>query len=129
MKKRLTKMDLWVLAVVLALIAGLFVKGRMLDQLPETDLYTYQMTLIDPEAGIAEHIIPGDTVVCEVGKQSIGTVAAVQTDGEAVVVTIQAEGFRIDGGIRTNVYDILPGFRQRFYTETAWWKGIITSVS
>lgn len=129
MKKRLTKMDLWVLAVVLALIAGLFVKGRMLDQLPETDLYTYQMTLIDPEAGIAERIIPGDTVVCEVGKQSIGTVTAVQTDGEEVVVTIQAEGFRIDGGIRTNVYDILPGFRQRFYTETAWWKGIITSVS
>ena len=129
MKQRLTKMDLWVLAVVLALIAVLFVKGRMLDQLPETDLYTYQMTLIDPEAGIAERILPGDTVVCEAGKQSIGTVTAVQTDGEAVVVTIQAEGFRIDGGIRTNVYDILPGFRQRFYTETAWWKGIITSVS
>ena len=129
MKKQLTKMDFWVLAVVLALIAGLFVKGRMMDQLPETDLYTYRMTLIDPEAGIAERILPGDMVVCEAGKQSVGTVAAVQTDGEEVVVTIQAEGFRIEGGFRTNVYDILPGFRQRFYTETAWWKGIITSVS
>lgn len=129
MKKQLTKMDFWVLAVVLALIAGLFVKGRMMDQLPETDLYTYQMTLIDPEAGIAARILPGDMVVCEAGKQSVGTVTGVQTDGETVILTLQAEGFRIEGGFRTNVYDILPGFRQRFYTETVWWKGIITSVS
>ena len=35
MKKQLTKMDFWVLAVVLALIAGVFVKGRVMRRLPE----------------------------------------------------------------------------------------------
>ena len=38
MKKQLTKMDFWVLAVVLALIVGVFVKFRMVDamQVPKT---------------------------------------------------------------------------------------------
>lgn len=129
MKKQHSTMDFLVLAVVLALIAGAFVKVRMVRQLPETEACTYQLTLIEPEAGIAERILPGDTVLCDAGKQSIGTVMQVQTDGEGVVLTIQAEGFRIDGGLRTNVYDILPGFQQQFYTETARWEGIITSVS
>lgn len=128
MKERITKIDIWFLAVVLALIAGVFVKARMMDQLPEISICTYQMTLIDPEADIAERIIPGDKVVCEAGNLPVGVVADVRTDGEDVIVTIHAEGFSIDGGIHTTVYDIVPGFRQRFYTDTAYWKGIITSV-
>lgn len=128
MKKKHTKMDIWVLAVVLMLIAGIFVKGRMMDQLPQTDIYYYQITLIDPEAGIAERIIPGDTVLCEAGKRPVGIVADVQTEGEDVIVTLYAEAFPIEDGIHTDVYDIVNGFRQRFYTDTAYWKGIITSV-
>lgn len=128
MKKQHTKMDLLILAAVIALIAGVFVKGWALRRTAvESISFTYQMELIDPESGIADAIIPGDTVICEAGKQPVGIVVDVQTDGGLVVVTIQANGYPIDGGYRTNVYDILPGFRQRFYTDTAYWKGIITS--
>lgn len=127
-KKQHTTMDLLVLAVVLALIAGVFFKFHALNSLPERIPFTYQMELIEPEEGIAEAIIPGDTVTCEAGKQPVGVVTDVRTDGDLVVLTIQADGYPIDGGWRTNVYDILPGFRQRFYTDTAYWKGIITSV-
>ena len=49
MKKRLSKMDIWVLAVVLALIAGVFVRGRLVRRMPGTERYTYQMELSDVE--------------------------------------------------------------------------------
>ena len=121
MKKSLTKMDLWVLAVVLALIAGIFVKARMTAAMPDTMPFTYQMELSNVEGGIA----PGDVVFCVTGKQPVGTVTAV--DGS--VLTLQAEGFPIEGGWRTNVYDIAPGFEYDFYTESAGWYGIVTGVS
>ena len=134
MKKQLTKMDLWVLAVVLALIAGVFVKGRVMRRLPEISSFTYQMELTDVEGDIA----PGDTVLCLAGKQPIGTVTEVQTEGDRLILTLQAEGFPIEGGWRTNVYDILPGFEDDFYTEivaedgsstkTASWYGIVTGI-
>ena len=121
MKKTLTKMDLWVLAVVLALVAGVFVRGRMLQRLPENQAFTYQMEISNPDGDIA----PGDTVFCVAGKQSVGTVTGV----EGSVLTLQAEGFPIEGGWHTNVYDILPGFEFDFYTENASWYGIVTGIS
>ena len=121
MKKQLTKMDFWVLAVLLALIAGVFVKTRMTAAMPDTMPFTYQMELSNAEGDIA----PGDVVFCIAGKQSIGTVTAI--DGS--VLTLQAEGFPIEGGWHTNVYDILPGFEFDFYTENADWYGIVTGVS
>ena len=134
MKKQLTKMDFWVLAVVLALIAGVFVKGRVMRRLPEISSFTYQMELTEVEGDIA----PGDTVLCLAGKQPIGTVTEVQTEGDRLILTLQAEGFPIEGGWRTNVYDILPGFEDDFYTEivaedgsstkTASWYGIVTGI-
>lgn len=128
MKLIRTKMDFLVLAVVLALIAGVFVKARMVRQLPQNGIHTCQIMLIDPEETIAERIIPGDTVICQSGKQPVGTVTEVQIDGTLIVVTVEIEGYPIDGGIRANIYDILPGFRQRFYTETAYWMGVVTAV-
>ena len=56
MKKRLTKMDFWVLAVLLALIAGVFVRSRMTVAMPDTMTFSYQMELSDVEGTIA----PGD---------------------------------------------------------------------
>ncbi len=134
MKNQLTKMDFWVLAVVLALIAGVFVKCRVMRRLPEISSFTYQMELSEVEGDIA----PGDTVLCLAGKQPIGTVTEVQTEGDRLILTLQAEGFPIEGGWRTNVYDILPGFEDDFYTEivaedgsstkTASWYGIVTGI-
>lgn len=125
MKKRLTKMDFWVLAVVLALIAGVFVKTRMTAAMPDTMPFTYQMELTDPDGEIA----PGDTVLCIVGKQPVGIVTEIRTDAEKLVLTLEAEGFPIEGGWRTNVYDILPGLEDDFYTESASWYGIVTGIS
>lgn len=125
MKQRLTKMDFWVLAVVLALIAGMFVRTRMTVAMPDTMPFTYQMELTDVQGDIA----PGDTVLCVAGKQSVGIVTGLSTDGEQTVLTLQAEGFPIEGGWRTNVYDIEPGFEFDFYTQTASWYGIVSSVS
>ena len=99
MKKQLTKMDFWVLAVVLALIAGVFVKGRVMRRLPEISSFTYQMELTEVEGDIA----PGDTVLCLAGKQPIGTVTEVQTEGDRLILTLQAEGFPIEGGWRYNL--------------------------
>ena len=134
MKKQLTKMDFWVLAVVLALIASVFVKGWAMRRLPEVSSFSYQMELTDLEGDI----VPGDTVLCLAGKQPIGTVTKVQTEGDRLILTLQAEGFPIEGGWRTNVYDILPGFEDDFYTEiigeddsstkTASWYGIVTDI-
>lgn len=121
MKKRLTKMDFWVLAVLLALIAGVFVRTRMTVAMPDTMTFSYQMELSDVEGTIA----PGDVVFCVAGKQPVGTV----TDVDGSRLTLQAEGFPIEGGWRTNVYDILPGFEFDFYTETAGWYGIVTGLS
>lgn len=125
MKKRLTKMDFWVLAVVLTLVAGVFVRTRMTVAMPDTMPFTYQMELTDIEGDIA----PGDTVLCVAGKQPVGIVTEVQTVGEETVLTLEAEGFPIEGGWRTNVYDIEPGFEYDFYTETASWYGIVTGIS
>lgn len=124
MKKRLSKMDIWVLAVVLALIAGVFVRGRLVRRMPGTERYTYQMELSDVEGSIT----PGDSVLCIIGKQSMGIVTDVRTEADRMVLTLEAEGFPIEGGIHTNVYDILSGFEGQFYTETASWNGIIISV-
>ena len=120
--------------LVLALIAVVFVKGRVMRRLPEISSFTYQMELTDVEGDIA----PGDTVLCLAGKQPIGTVTEVQTEGDRLILTLQAEGFPIEGGWRTNVYDILPGFEDDFYTEivaedgsstkTASWYGIVTGI-
>lgn len=121
MKKRLTKMDLWVLAVVLALVAGVLVRARMTAAMPDTATFTYQMEISEAEGGIA----PGDTVFCVAGKQPVGTVTGI----DGTVLTLQAEGFPIEGGYRTNVYDIQPGFEYDFYTETAEWYGVVTVVS
>lgn len=133
MKKKHTKMDILVLAVVLALIAGAFVRVWMVRRLPQTVTFTYQLTLIDPDEGVAAQIIPGEAVSCVFGKQSIGTVTQVQTGEEGVVLTLQAEGFPIEGGFHTNVYDILPDFQDEFYQleygpDTVLWEGVITSV-
>lgn len=128
-RKQHTPMNYWILAVMLALIAGVFFKLHGLDRLPETAPFTYQMELIDPEPGIADTIISGDTVICEAGKQPVGTVAEVRTIEGQVVITIRAEGFPIDGGWRTNVYDILPGFEYDFYTDSVRWYGIVTGIS
>lgn len=125
MKKQHTKMDLLVLAVVLALIAGTFVKDRMLRRLPEVSSFTYQMELTDVEGDI----VPGDPVLCMAGKRPVGIVTEISTDGDRMVLTLAAEGFPIDGGWRTNVYDIAPGFEHDFYTETASWYGIVTGLS
>ena len=125
MKKRLTKMDFWVLAVVLALVAGVFVKDRMLDQLPKPTAFTYQMELTNVEGDL----VPGDSVLCNDGKRPVGIVTEISTDGERTVLTLAAEGFPIEGGWRTNVYDIAPGFENDFYTETASWYGIVTGLS
>lgn len=130
MKKRLTKMDLWVLAVALMLIASVFVKGEMMRRLPDTVTFTYQMELSAAEGDI----VPGDTMLCIKGKQPLGTVTEVRPEGDRLVLTLQAEGFPIEGGWRTNVYDILPGLEDDFYTdrtswETATWYGIVTGVS
>ena len=122
-------MDYLVLAAVLTLIAGAFFKFRAVESLPEAEPFTYQMELIEPEPGIADMIIPGDIVICEAGKQPVGTVTEVRSDAGVVVLTLQAEGFPIDGGFRTNVYDILPGFEYDFYTDSVHWYGIITTVS
>ena len=125
MKKRLTKMDFWVLAVVLALIAGIFVKTRMSAAMPDTMPFTYQMELTNPQGDIS----PGDTVLCIAGKQPVGIVTEINTNGETLVLTLRAEGFPIAGGWRTNVYDILPGLEDDFYTESASWYGIVTGIS
>lgn len=125
MKKQLTKMDFWVLAVVLALITGVFFKTRMTVAMPDTMPFTYQMELSGLEGGIT----PGDTALCMTGKQPVGIVTEVQTVDGQTVLTLEAEGFPIEGGFRTNVYDILPGFEDEFYTETASWYGIVTGLS
>ena len=83
MKKRLTKMDFWVLAVLLALIAGVFVRSRMTVAMPDTMTFSYQMELSDVEGTIA----PGDVVFCVAGKQPVGTV----TDVDGSRLTLQAE--------------------------------------
>lgn len=124
MKKQHTKIDLWVLAVVLMLFIGVFVRARMVRSQPETVSFTYQMTLTQLDGDIA----PGDTVLCMKGKQPVGTVTEVRSDGGQLVLTLQAEGFPIDGGCRTNVYDILPGFEHEFFTESASWYGIVTGL-
>ena len=82
--------------------------------------------------------LPGDTVLCMAGKQPVGTVTEVLSEGDRTVITLQAEGFPIEGGFHTNVYDILPGFEDDFYTEivaedgsstkTASWYGIVTGI-
>lgn len=128
-EKQHTPMNYWILAVVLALIAGAFFKFRAVESLPEAEPFTYQMELVDPEPGIADTILPGDIVICEAGKQPVGTVTEVRSDAGVVVLTLRAEGFPIDGGWRTNVYDILPGFEYDFYTDSVHWYGIITTVS
>lgn len=125
MKKQITKMDIWVVAVVLMLITGVFIKARMVRSQPETTPFTYQMELLHVDGTI----VPGDTVLCIAGKQPVGTVTEVQKANERTVLTLQAEGFPIDGGYRTNVYDILPGFEFDFYTESASWYGIVTGIS
>lgn len=125
MKKQHTKMDILVLAVVLMLIAGVFVKARMVRRQPETVPFTYQMILTQADGTIA----PGDTVLCMAGKQPVGIVTEVQTEVDRMVLTLRAEGFPIEDGYRTNVYDILPGFEDDFYTESASWYGIVTDIS
>ena len=124
MKKRLTKMDFWVLAVLLALIAGVFVRFRMVHRLPETQPFTYRMELTEADGDIA----PGDIVRCMKGKEPVGTVTQVQTAEGLWILTLQAEGFPIDGGWHTGVYDILPGLEEEFYTENAGWYGIVTGI-
>ncbi len=125
MKKQLTKMDFWVLAVVLALVVGIFVRTRMTIAMPDTMPFTYQMELTNIEGDIA----PGDTVLCIAGKQPVGIVTEINTNGETLMLTLRAEGFPIAGGWRTNVYDILPGLEDDFYTEFASWYGIVTGIS
>lgn len=125
MKKRLTKMDFWVLAVVLALIAGVFVRTHMTAAMPDTMPFAYRMELTNVRGDVA----PGDTVLCMAGKQPVGTVTEVLSEGSRTVITLQAEGFPIQGGFRTNVYDILPGLEDEFYTDQASWHGIVTGIS
>ena len=125
MKKRLTKMDFWVLAVVLALIAGVFVRTHMTAAMPDTMPFTYRMELTDVRGDVA----PGDTVLCMAGKQPVGTVTEILSEGNRTVITLQAEGFPIEGGFHTNVYDILPGLEDEFYTDHASWYGIVTGIS
>ena len=125
MKKRLTKLDFWVLAVVLALVAGVFFKGRAVRRLPESHPFTYQMEV----SGLEGEIVPGDNVLCHRGKQSVGIVTEVRTEDDRLVLTLEAEGYPIEGGIRTDIYDILPGFQEAYFTEAASWEGTILSVS
>ena len=125
MKKQHTKMDILVLAVVLMLFVGAFIKARMVRNQPETVHFTYQMTLTRADG----NIVPGDTALCMAGKQSVGTLVELKTEGTQLVLILQAEGFPIDGGYRTNVYDILPGFEYDFYTDSASWYGIVTGIS
>lgn len=127
-KKQHTTMDLMVLVVVLALIAGVFFKYHALNSLPESVPFTYQMELLELEEGTADTLTPGDTVICDAGKQPVGVVEEVHTGGGLVVLTIRSDGYPIEGGFRTNVYDILPGFQQRFFTDSVSWEGSILSI-
>ena len=132
MKKQLTKMDFWVLAVVLALIVGVFVKFRKVDAMPDPQPFSYQMEL----TAVDGEIVPGDRICCLKGKQPMGTVTEVRPEGDRLVLTLTAEGFPIEGGWRTLVYDVLPGLEDDFYavaddiyTKKASCYGIVISVS
>lgn len=124
MKKQPTKMDFWVPLAVILLLVGAFLKWTAMDRLPQTEPFSYRMVLSDLQGEIS----PGDTVLCISGKQPVGTVAEVETAGSQTVLTLEAAGFPIDGGFRSNVYDILPGFEDTFYTESATLYAIVTNV-
>lgn len=129
MKKRCTKMDLAILAAVILLIAGVFVKTWTLRRNAQEPVpCTYSMELIDPTPGIADALTIGDTVYCNEGKASIGTISGIETADSRVVITLTAEGTPIEGGWRVGFYNILPGLNQDFFTKTAYWNGIVTEV-
>lgn len=115
MKKQCTTMDFLVPMVVLLLLLGAFFKWTAVGRLPQTETFTYRLLVSDLQGDLS----PGETVLCLSGKQPVGTVVELVNRGNQTILILEAEGYPIDGGYRTNVYDIVSGFDDIFYTDQA----------
>lgn len=150
-KHRFTWIDGLVLAVVLLLVAGTFLKFFVMDKTAvsqETQPFAYQIKIEGVRQCTVDALQTGDTVFDNEGKGAVGVISAVDVtpavttygarDGTVeeveyenrydVVLTLEAEGVSDDGAYKIGTYTLKVNQSSLYFTKYSIWSARIISI-
>lgn len=128
-KYKFTTVDVLVLAVVVLLIIGTFVKfGIRGASAAEPVEFSYTMEITNAPGALADILQVGDKVYDNAGKAAIGVISGIESSTDDINLTITAQGTEIDGGYRVGVYNITSEYCGTYFTKYAIWDGTVTLV-